>query len=163
MTQSPVFAPPDFSKDFIVECDASGSGIEAVLIQDHRPIAFFSRALLGRNLTLSTCEKEILALILAVQKRRPYLLGQRFIILWTDQHSLKYLWDQKITTVAQKRWLTKLMGYDFNIEYKPGRENTVADALSRQEENGEVLAILQPVSTQLVGAHQGGCTNTSST
>ena len=55
------------------------------------------------------------------------------------------------------------MGYDSTIEYKPGQENIVADALSGREVNGVILAILQPVSTQLVGAHQGGCTDASST
>lgn len=145
MTQSPVLALPDFSKDFIIECDASGSGIGAVLMQSHRPIAFFSQALQGRNLALSTNEKEMLAFVQAVQKWRPYLLGRRFIV-WTDQHSLIYLWEQKITMSAQQRWLTKLMGYDFIIEYKQGRqENLVADALSRQQEKGEIVAISQPL------------------
>ncbi|KAL5814796.1 hypothetical protein ACOSQ3_025587 [Xanthoceras sorbifolium] len=127
MTKALVLALPDFSKKFIVECDASGSGVGAVLMQD-RPIAFFSQALQGKNLLLSTYEKEILALVLAVQKWRPYLLGHQFIVR-TDHRSLKYLWKQRITTVAQQRWLYKLMGYDFVIEYKQGKENVVADIL----------------------------------
>ncbi|GKE82131.1 ty3-gypsy retrotransposon protein [Tanacetum coccineum] len=103
MTQAPVLALPDFSKIFIIECDASGSGVGAVLMQE-RSISFFSQALQGSNLLLSTYEKEILALVLAVQKWRPYILGRQFIVR-TDHESLKHLWTQKITTPAQQRWL----------------------------------------------------------
>ena len=77
---------------------------------------------------MSTYEKEILALVLVVQKWRPYLLGRKLIVR-KDYQSLKHLWTQKITTVAQQRWLWKLMGYDFIVEYKRGEENVVADAL----------------------------------
>lgn len=83
-------------------------------------------------------------MVLAIQKWRPYLLGCKFIIQ-TDQQSLKYLWDQQITTVAQQKWLTKLMGFDFTIEYKKGCENNAADALSRRDESGELAALSQPV------------------
>jgi hypothetical protein len=136
MIRAPVLALSDFSKEFVVECDASGVGIGAVL-QQERPIAFLSQALQGNQLLLSTYEKEILALVMAVQKWWPYLLGRHFVVR-SDQHSLKYLWSQKISTTAQQRWLYKLMGFDFSIEYKKGKENTVADALSqRDEKTGE--------------------------
>lgn len=62
--------------------------------------------------------------------RRPYLLGQRFII-HTDQRSLKYFLEQKKITPKQQKWLAKLMGYEYKICYCPGCENAVADALSR--------------------------------
>ena len=132
MTQAPVLALPDFTRQFVVECDASGSGIGAVLRQD-RPIAFHSQALHGKNLMLSTYEKEMLVLLMAVKKWQHYLLGRKFIVR-TDQRSLQYLWSQKITTEAQQKWLYKLMGFDFSIEYKKGSENKVADALSRRDE-----------------------------
>lgn len=62
-----------------------------------------------------------------------YLLGRQFVVR-TDHASLKYLWDQRICTTAQQKWLAKLVGYDFTIEYKPGRENRAANSLSRVNE-----------------------------
>jgi hypothetical protein len=140
MITGPVLALPDFNKTFIVECEASSSGIGAVLMQESRPIAFFSQALRGRNLARSTYEKEMIALISAIQKWRPYLLGNKFIVR-TDQQSLRYLLDQTITTKAQQKWLVKLLGYDFIIEYKMGAENSVADGLSRRGEFGHLGAL----------------------
>lgn len=101
MTQTPVLALPDFSKSFIIECDASGKGIGAVLMQEGRPIAFLSQALKGKALDLSTYEKELQALVLPVQRWRPYLLDHRFTVR-TDQESLKYLLEQRIGTSNQQ-------------------------------------------------------------
>jgi hypothetical protein len=143
MTKALVLALPDFPQQFIIECDASGFGIGAVLMQGRRPIAYFSQALHGQNLVLSTYEREMLAFVTAVQKWRPYLLGHRFVVR-TDHCSLKFLWDQTIATEAQQRWLIKLMGYDFVIECKKGDDNRAADALSRQQE-GTLLALSSPV------------------
>uniref|UniRef100_A0A2N9EXV4 RNA-directed DNA polymerase n=1 Tax=Fagus sylvatica TaxID=28930 RepID=A0A2N9EXV4_FAGSY len=146
MTKALVLSLPNFDKQFIVECDASGVGLGAVLKQD-RPIAFHSQALHGKNLLLSTYEKEMLALVMAVCKWQHYLLGRRFTV-HIDQRSLKYLWSQKLTTDAQQRWLSKLMGFDFKIEYKKGSENRVADAFSRRDEvpeEGTLVAISSPI------------------
>ena len=144
MTQASVLALLDFSKPFIVECDASGFGIGAVLLQDNRPIAYFRKAIKGRDIGLSTYEKEMMALVAAVQRWRPYLLGSRFPIR-TDQKSLKFLLNQTISINAQQRWLMKLLGYDYEIEYKRGRENSAADALSRVEGPKTLMAISHPI------------------
>jgi len=130
MLHPPVLRLPDFNQPFVIECDASGSGLGAVLMQTRQPIAFLSKALKGRALLLSTYEKEFLSLVTAVQHWCSYLLGQTFTVR-TDHQALKFLLEQKMGTPSQQRWLSKLLGYDFVIEYKPGCENRVADALSR--------------------------------
>ena len=80
VTQPPMLALPDFSRPFVIECDASGCGLGAVLMQDQRPIAFHSQALKGKNLHLLTYETELLASATAVKKWRSYLLGRPFVV-----------------------------------------------------------------------------------
>jgi hypothetical protein len=140
VTQAPVLALPDFSRSFVIECDASGICIGAMLMQNKRPIAFLSKALKGKALHMSTYENELFALVTAVQKWRPYLLGQPFVVR-TDQQSLKFLLKQKVGTPFQQKWVTKLLGYDFTFEYKKGVDNRVADALSRREDWDEELTL----------------------
>jgi hypothetical protein len=112
VSNPPVLALPDFNKSFVVECDASGYGIGAVLMQEGRPIAYYSQGLKGKNLFLSTYEKELLALVLSIKKWRPYLLDKAFVIK-TDQQSLKHLLEQRVGTPMQQKWITKLLGYPF--------------------------------------------------
>ena len=124
---------PDFTQPFTVECDASSRGIRAVLMQNLHPIAYFSKALSDRNLAKLAYECEIMALALAVQHWRPYLLGIKFTV-FTNQKSLGYLLHQRFTTLDQQHWVVKLLGFNFDINYKPSKENRDVDALSRQEE-----------------------------
>lgn len=141
MTTAPVLALPDFSQPFIIESDASGCGVGAILMQNSRPVAFFSKALSERNQTKSAYEKELMAIVLAVQHWRPYLLGRQFIV-YTDQKSLRQLLHQRISTMDQQNWAAKLLGYQFDIVYKPGATNGGADALSRMYETGELHSLI---------------------
>ena len=78
----------------------------------------------------SAYPREFFAITEAIAKFRHYLLGHKFVIK-TDQKSLKSLTDQVVHTPEQQNWLHKLIGYDFTIEYKSGKENVVVDSLSR--------------------------------
>ena len=135
LSESPVLALPDFTKEFVVECDASGSGIGAVLQQDGHPIAFFSRTLAVRHVKLAAYERELIGLSKAVLHWRPYLWGRRFLIR-TDHYSLKYLLEQRLSTSPQVHWISKLLGFDFSVEFRSGMTNKVADAPSRRDDNG---------------------------
>ena len=108
MSHPLVLALPDFTKPFVIECDALGTSLGAILMQNHMPLAFHSQALKGRSLLLTTYEKELLALVTTVKKRRPYLVGRPFVIK-TDQQSLKLLLEQRIGTPTQQKWFTKLL------------------------------------------------------
>ena len=131
LTTGPVLQMPDFDKLFMVDCDASGVGFGAVLHQGAGPLAFFSRLFTARHLKLAAYKWELIGLVQAVRHWHPYLWGRHFLIR-TDHYSLKFLLDQRLSTVPQHQWISKLFGFNFTIEYRPGRLNTVADVLSRR-------------------------------
>jgi hypothetical protein len=147
MCKAPVLTTPYFTKTFTVECDASGNGIGAVLMQEGRPLAFESRPLKGRDLHKPIYEKEMMAILHALKKWRPYLIGRHFKVK-TDHDSLKYFLEQRLSSEEQQKWVTKILGYDFEIIYKKGKQNVVADALSRKDEDVEAflcdISIIQP-------------------
>lgn len=98
-----------------------------------------------RHCALAAYERELIGLVHAVRHWRPYLWGRRFIVM-TDHYSLKYLLDQRLSTIPQHHWVGKLLGFDFAVEYKPGHTNGVADALSCRDtpEDGAVLVLSAP-------------------
>lgn len=125
MMSTPVLAIPNFNVPFVVETDASDVGIGAVLMQGGQPVAFLSKALGPSHQKLSIYEKEFLALIMAVDKWRPYLQRQEFIIK-TDHKSLSYLCEQNLHSEMQRKAMTRLMGLQFKVLYRRGKENQAA-------------------------------------
>ncbi|XP_070032723.1 uncharacterized protein [Nicotiana tomentosiformis] len=130
LTSAPVLALPNFSLPFMVEIDAYDIGIGVVIMQSGQPIAYLSKGMSPQHQAISVYDKELLALVMAVTKWGQYLIERHFVVK-TDQKALKFLLDQKLHTGAQIKWITKLTQFDFEIQYKKGKENKVADALSR--------------------------------
>ena len=131
MVSAPVLALPNFSEEFIVESNASNLGIGAVLTQNGRPLAYFSKVLFEKHQTLSVYEKKMMSILVAVKKWTLYLVGRHFKIK-IDHQSLKFLLNQKTSTPTQQQWVLKMMGFDYEVVYRKGTSNTVADALSRR-------------------------------
>jgi hypothetical protein len=104
-------------------------------------LAFTNKQLSKRNLGKSIYEKEMLAILHVVDLWCPYLLGKHFQIK-TDHQSLKYFLEQHISSPEQQKWVTKLFGYDYEIIYKKGKDNVVADALSQKyEDEGSLFSL----------------------
>lgn len=153
MTTTPVLALPDFTKEFTLECDASGVGIGAVLAQEGHHVAFMSKSLSQRHSALSVYDKEMLAVVSAVDHWRPYLLGHHFNIV-TDHRTIEHFLNQRITTPAQQKWLLKLIGYDYTIRYRAGKHNVAADTLSRQAELKAITGTTQPTFQFVAELHE---------
>ena len=129
-----VRAPINYDKPFVVETDASKHSISGTLSQEGRPVSFFSRTLNKSEISHSIIEKESYAIIESIRRWHHLLKIMPFKII-TDQRSVSFIFDDKHEGVIKNekiaRWKIELMPYKFTIEYRPGRENVAADALSR--------------------------------
>jgi hypothetical protein len=131
LTTAPVLAQPDNTKPFEVYCDASGTGLGCVLMQDNRVIAYASRALRPHEQNYPTHDLELAAVVHALKIWRHYLMGAHCNI-YTDHKRLKYIFTQADLNMRQRRWLELIKDYDLEVHYHPGKANVVADALSRK-------------------------------
>jgi len=143
LVSAPCLALPDPDGEFEVITDASedAKAVGAVLMQSGHPIAFESAKLNPHQLNYSVHDKEMFAIIHALRKWRAFLLGKHFKC-YTDHRSLVYFKTQNNLNQRQLRWQEQVADYDMEILYKPGKENVVADALSRIQ-----ISILCPLPT----------------
>ncbi|KAJ9567664.1 hypothetical protein OSB04_003630 [Centaurea solstitialis] len=136
MTNAPIMVPPDWDQPFEIMCDASDYAVGAVLGQrknNHfQPICFASRTLNDAQENYTTTEKELLAVVFAIEKFRSYLVLSK-IIVYTDHSALKYLFPKPDAKPRLIRWILLLQEFDIEIRDKKGAENLAADHLSRLE------------------------------
>ncbi|XP_042962490.1 uncharacterized protein LOC122296762 [Carya illinoinensis] len=139
VTEEPVLALPDCTKPFEVQSDASDFAIGGVLMQEGHPIAYESRKLNESERRYTVQEKEMTTIIYCLRVWRHYLLGSHFVVR-IDNIATSYFQSQKKLSPKQARWQDFLAEFDFVLEYKLGKANLIADALSRK---GELSAITQ--------------------
>ena len=133
-----VYANPN--RPYVLQTDASDCAVGAVLSQrqdegGEQPIAFWSHKLNKAEYNYSATEKELLAIVLACEYWAGYLEGSQFpVLVRTDHQPLTWLNTRPVVTARLARWVVRLTGYDFKIDYVKGKENVVADALSRRSD-----------------------------
>ena len=130
----PVLQSPDFESQFTVQTDASGVGLGAVLLQgeaeEQKPVAYISRKLFPRETRYSVVELECLAVKWALETLKYYLMGRDFL-LESDHKALQWLGKMKDSNARITRWYLSLQPFQFQIRYRAGKQNPVADFLSR--------------------------------
>ncbi|CAI5710081.1 unnamed protein product [Peronospora effusa] len=137
LVEAPVLALPDADKPFSVVCDASNFAIGSALMQKDddgvdRVISYQSRLLKAAELNYPVHDKELLSIKYALVKFRMHLLGTEPLVVYTDHASLRTAINSPHLSPRMARWLTFFSKYNFKVEYKPGKSNVLADALSRR-------------------------------
>jgi hypothetical protein len=131
LTHAPLLQLLNFGKTTELECDASGVGIGAVLIQDGTLIAYFIEKLHGHILNYSTYDKELYALVHSLEMWRHYLWPKEFVI-HSDHESLKYLHSQNNHNRRHAKWVELIESFPYVIKHKKGKDDVIVDYLSRR-------------------------------
>ncbi|RDX81989.1 Retrovirus-related Pol polyprotein from transposon 17.6, partial [Mucuna pruriens] len=131
LTQAPILALSNYSKSFKLECDASEVGIGVVLLQEGFPIAYFSEKLKAAHLNYSTYDRELYALVKALQTWQHYLLPKEFLI-HSDHEALKNLRGQGKLSKRHTKWVEFLEKFPYVIKHKQGELNVLVYVLSRR-------------------------------
>lgn len=136
LVSAPIIQPPDWSLSFEIMCDASDYAVGAVLGQTkdkkHHAIAYASKTLMGAQLNYASTEKELLAVVFAINKFSSYLVGAK-VIIYIGHAVLKYLLTKKNAKLRLIRWVLLLQEFDLEIKDKNRVENTITDHLSRMQ------------------------------
>ena len=145
ISSEPVLQLPNLELPFEVQTDASDRALGGVLMQEGHPVAFESRKLNGAEQRYSTHEKEMTVVIHCLQQWRHYLLGSIFTVV-TDNVANTFFTSQKKLSAKQARWQEFLADFNFDWLHRPGKNNVVADTLSRKEVIAYIAAISEVVS-----------------
>jgi transposase InsO family protein len=155
LTTAPCLILPDPDGEFEVTTDASedAKAVGAVLVQNGHPVAYESKKLNIHQLNYPIHDKEMCAIMHALERWRPFLLGRHFKV-YTDHRSLVYFKTQSNLNQRQLRWQEKAADYDMEILYKPGKQNVVADALSRVQINLLCPLPTRSIRTQVINGYK---------
>ena len=126
LTNAPLLQLPNFNKTFELECDASGIGLGGVLLQEGKPVAYFSEKLSGPSLNYSTCDKELYAFVRILETWQHYLWPKEFG-LHSDHESLKPIRSQAKLNRRHAKWVEFIESF-YAIKHKKGKNNVIADA-----------------------------------
>ena len=147
MVTEPVLVLPHLDRKFYLVADASQTAIGAVLMQKHddrlRPVCYYSTSLPKARHSMAIHLKEMLAIVVGCTKWRHYLMYKPFEVV-TDHRPLVHIMAQDKINWTQARWLDELALFDFEITYLPGKDNVVADLLSRPNGSGIDASVLVP-------------------
>lgn len=132
----PVLRVPNFSRGYKLACDASDCAVGAVLLQEDessidRPVAYFSKMLFPPQTRYSTIEKEALSIVLALQHFQYYLATSQPTLILTDHKPLIYISSLSNVNRRLMRWVLFLQNFNLKLKHVKGRDNVIADCLSR--------------------------------
>jgi hypothetical protein len=143
-----VLKHPDFSREFCIFTDASDFAVGSVLTQDGKPVEFFSRKLLDAELNYSVFDKELLAIVDSLKQWRHLLIhSEQVVTIFSDHNNLRYFSTMNLLKPRHARWVEYLSQYTFRILHIKGKDNVVADFLSRsyqwapQKQQKQVLSL----------------------
>ena len=128
----PVLAYFYKTKKHMIQCNASKKGLSAVLLQESKPVMYVSRALTETKQRYFNIQRELLAIVFALKRLNHKTFG-RTITVQSDHQLLQSIWKKSIVSASPRlqRLLLRQAHYDINIEFLHGKENVIADALSK--------------------------------
>ena len=132
LTKTPVLAYFNPKSEHVIQTDASLKGLGAVLLQEGRPVIYVSRTLTPAEEHYSNIERELLGVVFAMERLHNYVYGEP-VRVQTDHKPLETIWKKRIATASPRlqRLLLRLARYEIQLEYIRGKDNSIADALSR--------------------------------
>lgn len=153
LISAPVLVNPRYDLPFTIQCDASDFAVAGVITQNwedgEHVVAYTGQKLNPAQRKYFACEKELLALLVCIDKFRAYVEGTKFFVI-TDNSAVTWLQNFKDPTGRLARWTLKLQRYDFSITHRAGKLNKVADALSRIPVNQEILEVHTITTTPVI-------------
>ena len=132
LSSAPVLTFYDVNKSVVISCDASQSGLDALLLQDGKAVAYASRALSSVETCYAQIEKELLAVVFAFTKLHQYVYNKD-VKVESDQKQLEAILKKSLAAAPPRlqRVLLHLQKYSFTLHYRPGKEMVLADTLLR--------------------------------